>query len=117
MKSLKYIIGAVALTASTVAYGQQQTDNLRLSVPCYDNVNLTRLLSNYRELPLVRGKVDRLNLNDRPYKAPIAIFANPNTGSFSVVEQQGPDLFCITAGGDGFTAVSDEDRASMVQNF
>jgi hypothetical protein len=45
----------------------------------------------------------------------LVIFANPTTGSFTIVEKAGEDLYCILAIGGGFEPVPKDIQDDVKQ--
>lgn len=70
---------------------------------CLNGKDLTNTVNEFKELPFVRGLSVPLTQQER--KLSLVIFANPTTGSFTIVEKAGEDLYCILAIGGGFEPV------------
>ena len=75
--------------------------------------DLTNTVNEFKELPFVRGLSVPLTQQER--KLSLVIFANPTTGSFTIVEKAGEDLYCILAIGGGFEPVPKDIQDDVKQ--
>jgi hypothetical protein len=70
---------------------------------CFNGKDLTNTVNEFKEIPFVRGLSVPLTQQER--KLSLVIFANPTTGTFTIVEKAAEDLYCIIAIGGGFEPV------------
>ena len=80
---------------------------------CLNGKDLTNTVNEFKELPFVRGLSVPLTQQER--KLSLVIFANPTTGSFTIVEKAGEDLYCILAIGGGFEPVPKDIQDDVKQ--
>ena len=80
---------------------------------CLNGKDLTNTVNEFKELPFVRGLSVPLTQQER--KLSLVIFANPTTGSFTIVEKAGEDLYCILAIGGGFEPVPKDIQVDVKQ--
>jgi hypothetical protein len=80
-------------------------------LPCISGEELTELTNQYKELPYVRGI-------SSPDGLSVVIFANPSTGSFTIVERKGENTYCALTIGIGFEPVPKhiQDDIKELQN-
>jgi hypothetical protein len=80
---------------------------------CVAGQDLTDTVTEFQELPFVRGQSHAPNSGNLS----LVIFANPDTGTFTIVERAGKDLYCILAVGSKFEPVPRDiqDRARRDQ--
>lgn len=76
---------------------------------CISSIELIGLMDEYKELPYVRGVTSE--------GRSVVVFANPTTGSFTILERRGENTFCALAVGAGFEpvpkSIQDEMRESQ----
>jgi hypothetical protein len=79
-------------------------------LPCISGEELTELTNQYKELPFVRGISSE--------GTSVVVFANPSTGSFTIVERKGENVYCSLAVGVGFAPVPKhiQDDIKELQN-
>ena len=70
---------------------------------CLDGKDLTDTVNEFKELPYVRGISTPMAEQDA--KMSLVVFLNPATGTFTIVEKAGDNLYCILAVGGGFEPV------------
>ena len=88
-----------------MALGQQSSANARLDVVCVKLRELAEVLSKYGEQPLAQGSAHR----DVTGPVIMVIFANPETGTWTVVEKiTASDTYCVVSTGDKFRPITDE---------
>lgn len=80
---------------------------------CLNGEDLTDTINSFNELPFVRGL--SLPLNSQETKLSLVIFANPTTGTFTIVERADTDLYCILSVGGGFEPVPKEMQDNVRQ--
>lgn len=78
------------------------------SVACISGEELIELTNQYRELPFVRG----VSSEGRS----VVIFANPATGSFTILERRGQNTFCALVVGAGFEPVPKDIQDEMKES-
>lgn len=81
------------------------------TLSCISGEELTGLTNEYKELPFVRGI-------SSPDGLSVVVFANPATGSFTIVERKGENIYCALAVGVGFEPVPKhiQDSIKELQN-
>ena len=70
---------------------------------CLNGKDLTDTVNEFKELPYVRGLSTPMAEQDA--KMSLVVFLNPATGTFTIVEKAGENLYCILAVGGGFEPV------------
>ena len=73
---------------------------------CLNGNDLVESINEFKELPYVRGISTPFDKEDA--KLSLVIFLNPTTGTFTIVEKAGNNLYCILAVGGGFEPVPKE---------
>jgi hypothetical protein len=73
---------------------------------CLNGNDLGETINEFKELPYVRGISTPFDKEDA--KLSLVIFLNPTTGTFTIVEKAGNNLYCILAVGGGFEPVPKE---------
>ena len=73
---------------------------------CLNGKDLTDTVNEFKELPYVRGISTPMAEQDA--KMSLVVFLNPATGTFTIVEKAGDNLYCILAVGGGFEPVPRE---------
>jgi hypothetical protein len=69
-------------------------------VECADEQALLAMLKEYGEKPMLIGTSSRQR-SGQVWEFPTVLFTNRSTGSWTLVEEHGPDLYCAVAmGGD-----------------
>lgn len=81
---------------------------------CLNGEELTSTVNEFKELPFVRGLSSPLTQQDS--RLSLVVFANPTTGTFTIVEKASDDLYCIIAIGAGFEPVPKDIQDSAKQN-
>lgn len=97
---MKNLLAAV-LSAPAIAMAAPQTATYE--TVCVGPDDLAKTVNEFKELPFVRGLSTPLSQNET--KLSIVIFANPKTGTFTIVERASEKLYCILAVGGGFEPV------------
>jgi hypothetical protein len=80
---------------------------------CLDAKDLTDTVNEFKELPYVRGISTPMAEQDA--KMSLVVFLNPTTGTFTIVEKAGDNLYCILAVGGGFEPVPREIQDDVKQ--
>jgi hypothetical protein len=70
---------------------------------CLNGNDLGETVNEFKELPYVRGISTPFDKEDA--KMSLVVFLNPTTGTFTIVEKAGDNLYCILAVGGGFEPV------------
>ena len=70
---------------------------------CLNGNDLGETVNEFKELPYVRGISTPMDEQDA--KMSLVVFLNPTTGTFTIVEKAGDNLYCILAVGGGFEPV------------
>ena len=99
------------LLMPTLAFAEPQ--KATYETICLSAKDLTDTINNFNELPFVRGL--SVPLNENQGKLSLVIFANPTTGTFTIVEKAGDNLYCILAIGGGFEPVPKEIQDDVKQ--
>ena len=68
-------------------------------------------LQRFQELPMMTMNSVR-DIAGQPTDLEAVLFGNPRTGTWTLVEQAGPDLFCITGMGDQLRPFDSKARTS-----
>jgi hypothetical protein len=68
-------------------------------------------LKRFQELPLT-SMVSHREIGGQPRDLDAVLFANSRTGTWTLVEQVGPDLFCITGMGDSVRPFDPKEKSS-----
>ena len=82
-------------------------------VMCLDRKDLTSTIDEFKEIPYVRGISTPFSEQDS--KTSLVVFLNPTTGTFTIVEKTGDNLYCILAVGGGFGPVPREIQDDVKQ--
>ena len=93
---------AVLFMMPALAAAQDLT-KITQDLACVDSKALTELVTEFRELPYVRG-ISR-PLDERAPARSLVVFVNPATGSFTIAEKRAEDLYCVLAIGEGLEPV------------
>jgi hypothetical protein len=75
-----------------------------LNTICIDSAELTATVNEFEELPFVRGLGKSLS-DATADPISIVVFANAKTGTFTIVQRQSSNLYCVLAVGDKFEPV------------
>ena len=113
---MKTIVALAVLGVGTAVWAVASAKSPQIATHetvCVGGDDLTATVDEFRELPFVRG------LSHAPGSGHLSlvIFANPETGTFTIVERAAEDLYCILAVGSGFEPVPRDiqDRARAEQ--
>ena len=102
---------AMFLLMPSLAFAEPKTATYETI--CLNGKDLTNTVNEFKEIPFVRGLSVPLTQQER--KLSLVIFANPTTGSFTIVEKAGEDLYCILAIGGGFEPVPKDIQDDVKQ--
>lgn len=78
---------------------------------CADWELLKATLQRFQELPMMTMNSVR-DIGGQPTDLEAVLFGNARTGTWTLVEQVGPDLFCITGMGDQIRPFDPKARSS-----
>lgn len=95
----KYLVALLLIVSSTV-YAQQSN----LPVYCINYNSLDSTLSEWDEIPFVRGKSFRENSSGEIRNA-LVLFVNANKRTWTLVEKFSDDKYCVLAAGTDFEPV------------
>ena len=93
---LSALVISVGMLLSGAAYSQAQPT---VPVECAGEAALLAMLREYGEKPLLIASSQRRR-GGQSWDFPAVLFSNPSTGSWTLVEEHGPDLFCAVAMGE-----------------
>jgi hypothetical protein len=94
---LSAVIITAGLALAGTAHSQQQPT---VPVECAGEDGLMAMLKEYQEKPMLIGTSTRRQ-GGQSWDFPVVLFTNASTGSWTLVEEHGPDLYCAVAmGGD-----------------
>lgn len=104
---------AMFLLVPSMAFAEPQ--KATYETICLSREDLTSTVEEFKELPFVRGL--SAPLNQQNIQLSLVVFANPVTGTFTIVERVAENLYCILAMGGGFEPVPKEiqDKARLHQ--
>jgi hypothetical protein len=102
---------AMCLLMPSLVFANQQIKTIQTI--CLNSNDLTDTVGEFKELPYVRGISTPLAEPD--VKMSLVVFLNPTTGTFTIVEKAGDNLYCILAVGGGFEPVPKEIRDNAKQ--
>ena len=92
---------AIFLLIPTLVFAEPKTTTYEKI--CLNATDLTDTINSFNELPFVRGL--SIPFNQQESKLSLVIFANPTTGTFTIVEKADDNLYCILSVGGGFEPV------------
>lgn len=94
-------LSAVIITAGLALGSAAQAQNQpTVPVECAGEEALMAMLKEYQEKPMLIGTSTRRR-GGQAWDFPVVLFTNASTGSWTLVEEHGPDLYCAVAmGGD-----------------
>ena len=92
---------AMCLLMPSLVFANPQIKTIQTM--CLDGKDLTDTVNEFKELPYVRGISTPMAEQDT--KMSLVVFLNPATGTFTIVEKAGDNLYCILAVGGGFEPV------------
>ena len=92
---------AMCLLMPSLVFANPQIKTIQTM--CLDGKDLTDTVNEFKELPYVRGISTPMAEQDA--KMSLVVFLNPATGTFTIVEKAGDNLYCILAVGGGFEPV------------
>ena len=95
-RRLSSLVATAALMLGSAALAQAQPT---VPVECADEDALLAMLREYGEKPLLTGSSTRRRAG-QSWDFPAVLFTNPSTGSWTLVEEHGPDLYCAVAMGE-----------------
>lgn len=108
---MKCLIATALIAASSASYAQR----LQVNVPCYTPEQIAEMFIEFEELPFARAFVDRI-VDGKQVQMRLAIFANPDTKSYTVLEENG-DMLCIIASGDSLEGSTKAERDQVAKGF
>jgi hypothetical protein len=102
------IIGA-GLTLGAYAVSQDKMEARSFETPCMDFKSLEKVTAEYSELPILRA--DSVRRDGEDYVEHVAVvYMNMETTSWTLVEKNDKDLYCIIAVGTGMAPVDQKIR-------
>ena len=105
---MKKII-AMCLMMPTVVFAQPKVETVYFGAYCVSLESLEKALKHFDEVPFVRGVGER-----EPVGAiTTVLFVNPKTRTWTLVEKQANDRYCILSAGDNFEPVPDATRKEI----
>ena len=93
---LPALVISAGLVLSGAAHAQTQPT---VPVECAGEDALLAMLEEYGEKPLLIASSQRRR-GGQSWDFPAVLFTNPSTGSWTLVEEHGPDLYCAVAMGE-----------------
>lgn len=100
---MKYFIALLAL--ATFSLRAEVIEGTSRMV-CMDRAILLALLDRYDEVPLARGLGE---------DGTLVIYANPKTGTYTLVERESGGLYCVFASGERFEPVPETARRQFIE--
>ena len=91
-------LSALVVGLSIAAQAQAQNQPT-VPVECAGEEALLAMLKEYGEKPMLIASSQRRR-GGQSWDFPAVLFTNPNTGSWTLVEEHGPDLYCAVAMGE-----------------
>lgn len=95
---LKHIAASLALTVGVSHAIASENQKLNIEVQCTNLMGITAVLEEFGEHPLLTGIAGRPN-GDKIVGLATILFVNPETQTWTLVEQFDKDLYCATASG------------------
>lgn len=110
---MKSILAGLLITASATAFAQ---DTQLVNIPsyCTSIKTLDEMLDKFNELPFAQSKSSR-EVDKKEVTNQLIVFINPDTRSYTIVEQFSPKHVCILAVGEDFKPVSPEVRDEIIK--
>jgi hypothetical protein len=92
---------ASLLMLPTIAYSQtNNAEEVKLNVICVTLEVLEQVLSEFEELPIIRGKSIR-----ETTESPMVLFMNSQTKTWTIIERNKSGKYCILAVGENLEPV------------
>jgi hypothetical protein len=96
----KMLAGLLMMPA--VAFSQaNRVDEVKLNVLCVSLETLEEVLTEYNELPMIRGKSHRADNSENP----VVVFMNAKTKSWTLIEKNKSGKYCILGVGENMEPV------------
>ena len=102
---MKYLILIVALLFSPLAFTQTRL----LPVECGTIKDLSEAMVSFEEKPLATGETKR-SAGNRTIDSVVIFFLNKKTGTWTVAEKIGNDVYCIISSGSNFVIIEPETK-------
>jgi hypothetical protein len=99
---------ATILFMPVIAFSQSnEVEQLNLPTYCTQIQSLEDMLSQYNELPMLRGKAER-EVAGNPIQNTVVVFMNMETKTWTIVEKMIDGRYCILTAGSSFEPVPKE---------
>lgn len=98
---MKHLLLA-ALLASTAHAGV-----LRFDVPCSDEKEVTTILTEYGETPMLVMQGVRA-ISGNVLNVSVTLYVNPNTKTYTIIEELRKDILCLVTTGEGLKVYKEE---------
>ena len=96
---------ATLLILPTVAFSQSNgADEIKINTYCVTLQTLEDVLSEFDELPMIRGKSSRENKSEVT-ESPLVVFMNSKTKTWTIIERNTSGKYCILAVGENMEPV------------
>ena len=98
---MKKLLVALALISGSVLAQEKdgpKVDTVKFDAYCMTTQALGKILAKYEEQPMMSMIVGR-EVGGQSMEFVTIMFANPRSGTWSLVERVGEDAFCVTATG------------------
>jgi hypothetical protein len=113
---MKKLLPLIFLIPSLVSANTENSD-LQIATfktVCINSKDLAGTIDDFKEIPFVRGV--STPIMEGAGASVLVIFANPTTGTFTIVERTGEDLYCVLAIGSSFEPVPKQIQDDVRKN-
>jgi hypothetical protein len=106
----KMLAGLLMMPA--IAFSQaNNAEEVKLNVICVNLQTLEDVLSEFNELPMIRGKSIRSDTTENP----LVLFMNAETKSWTLIERNNSGKYCILAVGEGMEPVPTKNIEDLIK--
>lgn len=104
----KFLLACFLVSGSLYAQQPSSPDKtIKLDASCSTQERVTAMLKQFEEIPML-GMVSERQINDGKVMSFATImFVNPNTKTYTVVEQFTEEIYCVTVVGKNVTPMID----------
>lgn len=99
----------IALAATFIVTGaaQAQSDTTYFDAQCANGDDLNSVMARYQEQPML-GAISVRGSDPVHVMVPVVLFMNPETRTWTLVEQHAEDHYCVIAAGRGIAPFVNE---------
>lgn len=99
---LKKLIGLTLTLCAMQTVVAAPANVINIPILCSDSAAIQKLVKEYNEVAISGGMSNRETTENKIHSSPIVLFANIETGTWTLIERIDPEVYCITATGRNF---------------